>query len=548
MSKEVKKSIAIQGSILALAGIVTKIIGFIYRIPMANIMGNTGNGLYSVAFGVYNIALTLSSYSMPLAVSKCMSERLAKKEYKNAHNLFGKAILFAICTGLLACMALYFGADFFASLYKREGLARPLRVLAPTTFVVALLGTCRGFFQGHRNMVPTAISQVVEQIVNAIISVVATWYFMRICTEDTQLASYGAMGGTFGTLAGAFSALLIFIGLFLVRRKSIQKEKQMEDVATENGALLFKCLILTVIPVIISQSIYQLGYTMDDLLYGNIMANKGMAEETATSLQGVFNTQYNQMVNLPVAIATAMASATLPSVVASFTTGDMAGVKRKITTVLKMNMMIAIPASFGLMALASPIMSVLFPRLLNLHGTAVYLLTFGGCAVFFYALSTLSTSILQGCNRMRVPVIHAGISLAIHIILVGVLLKCTDLGVYALVIGNVTFPMLVSFLNCMKIKKYVGYTFAVKNTFLKPIAASAVMGVVTYGVYALLVKVLGGTLAFGEKTGLSRGKDLITLLVPVCVAVVVYGILLFALKTFTKDELKAMPIVKKIVK
>ena len=120
MSENTKKSIVVQGSILALAGLISKIIGFIYRIPMANIMGNTGNGIYSVAFGIYNIALTLSSYSMPLAVSKLISSRLAKGEYKNSRKLFSKALIFAFIAGMTACMALLFGAEFLAGLYKKS--------------------------------------------------------------------------------------------------------------------------------------------------------------------------------------------------------------------------------------------------------------------------------------------------------------------------------------------------------------------------------------------------------------------------------------------
>ncbi|MBR6157840.1 MAG: oligosaccharide flippase family protein, partial [Lachnospiraceae bacterium] len=114
MSAQLKKSLVVQGSILAIAGLITKVIGFIYRIPMANILGNVGNGLYSVAFGIYNIALTLSSYSMPLAVSKLMSARLAKGQYKNAYRLFRCALIFAIITGSIACCVLFFGAEFLA--------------------------------------------------------------------------------------------------------------------------------------------------------------------------------------------------------------------------------------------------------------------------------------------------------------------------------------------------------------------------------------------------------------------------------------------------
>lgn len=547
MSNETKRSIALHGTILAAAGIISKIIGFIYRIPMANMMGNTGNGLYSVAFGVYNIALTLSSYSMPLAVSKLMSERLAKKEYKNSHKLFVRALLFALITGALACLALYFGAVLFAHLYKREGLERPLRVLAPTTFIVAILGTCRGFFQGHRNMAPTAISQVLEQIVNAIVSVWATWYFVSTCESTAEIASRGAMGGTFGTLAGAFAALLFMGALLFANRKNVKEEASHEDEANEDTALVMKAIVLTVIPVIISQSIYTLGYTMDDLLYGNIMALKGVDEDLATGLQGVFNTQYNQMINLPVAIATAMASATLPGVVASYTVGKLDDVKKKISMVLKINMLIAVPSAVGLAFFANPIMGLLFPRLNEDHSVAVILLTVGSVAVIFYALSTLSTSILQGCNRMRVPVIHAGISLLIHIALVAVLLYTTNLGVYALVIGNVTFPMLVSILNLRSIREIIDYHFDFSSLLGKPLLAATIMGGVGYGIYAVLVKVFGGNISFFGKTGLLRMPLALSFGIAFLIAIATYGVFLGILKCFQKEELARIPIVKKFV-
>lgn len=536
MSAQLKKSLVVQGSILAIAGLITKVIGFIYRIPMANIMGNTGNGLYSVAFGIYNIALTLSSYSMPLAVSKLMSARLAKGQYKNAYRLFRCALLFAIITGTIACGALFFGAEAFAKIYHKQGLESPLRVLAPTVFVVALLGTCRGFFQGHRNMVPTAVSQVIEQIVNAIVSVVAASAFVRIATEqisatdENVAASAAATGGTLGTFAGAFTALLMFVVISLRRQKARKIELSGDDLADEDYALITRAILFTVFPVILSQTIYQIGYTLDDLIFGSLMVQKGYEEVAVTSMQGVFNTQYNQMVNLPVAIATAMASATLPSIVASFARGEIDRVKEKISSVLKINMLIAIPAAAGLAALAEPVMGVLFPRLGNYMPMAVMLLRTGSIAVIFYALSTLTTSILQGSDRMRLPVIHSAISLAIHVVIVAGLTKYTDLGVYGLTIGNVTFPLLVCTLNCRSVVKRVGYRFAWKNTFIKPAVAAIVMGGAAFGIYMALTDVLG---------------MLAAMLAAMIAAMAVYGGMLLVLKAVTMDELKAMPLIGK---
>ncbi|MGN0346620.1 MAG: oligosaccharide flippase family protein [Lachnospiraceae bacterium] len=538
MSEKVKKSLVMQGSILALAGIISKIIGFLYRIPMANLMGNTGNGLYSVAFGIYNVALTLSSYSMPLAVSKLLSARLARNEYKNAHRMFVRALLFALLTGTLACLALSFGADALAGFYHKKGLERPLRVLAPTTFIVAVLGTCRGYFQGRKNMVPTAVSQVLEQIVNAIVSIVATAAFVASCPYEGEAASYGAMGGTMGTLAGAAAALIFIVFLLFRQRKNVAQELQLEDEGDEDSALMYKAILFTVLPVILSQTTYQIGYTIDDYVFALQMNAKGIAEEQVTIWQGIFNTQYNQLINLPVAIATAMAAATLPSVVASFAVKKYEEVQHKMDVVLKISMMIAIPSAVGLAVLADPILKVLFPGLGEYHSVGVNLLLTGSSAIIFYSLSTQTTSILQGCNRMRTPLIHSAISLVIHIFIITVLLYFTNLGVYALIIGNVTFPMLVSILNVISLRTKFGFRMEMKNTVVKPLASAMVMGIVTIPAYGVVSKLLGNVMP--EKAGTICG-----LVAALVVACLVYFVMLGLLRAFRRDELAQLPLIGK---
>ena len=151
-----------QGSILAVASILVRMIGLLYRIPMANIIGPEGNGIYSSAYEIYNILLIISSYGMPMAVSKMVSAKCVEKRYKEAYHIFRCSMIFSLCTGGAAALFVFFGADwleknFFKSFY---GIAIPLRILAPTIFVVAIMGTLRGLFQGRKTMMPTAISQI----------------------------------------------------------------------------------------------------------------------------------------------------------------------------------------------------------------------------------------------------------------------------------------------------------------------------------------------------------------------------------------------------
>lgn len=534
MSREQKKSLLVQGSILALAGIITKIIGFVYRIPMANILGDQGNGIYSVAFGIYNIALTLSSYSLPQAVSKLVAEKLAKEEYKNKMRIFSHALIFAVIAGLAAFCLLWFGAGFLEGLYARNGLARPLKVLAPTAFIVAMLGVFRGFFQGHGNMAPTALSQVAEQIVNAVVSVVASYGLTRMYAGTPDEPSWAAAGGTLGTLSGAATALLFFIVLTFMQRGNLRQGVSQDTHAPDSNSVIYKALILTVIPIILSQTIYQIGNTIDDLVFSNMMAAQGMSDTVTASLQGVFNTQYIQLVNLPVAVATAMASSTLPSIASAYIIGKYDEANSKINTVVKFNMAIAVPSAVGLAVLGLPIVTVLFPRLVEYRSMSAMLMATGSSAVVFYALSTITTSVLQGSSHMRVPVIHSAVSLVIHIVLIVILLKFTGLGVYSLIIGNVTFPFIVCTLNMRSITKIVGHRWDWIRTFVRPVIASAVMGVITWLVYAGLEMLTGGII--------------ISLAAAVVAALLVYGWLILKMHCFTEEEMLELPMGGRILR
>lgn len=523
MAKSEERNMLLQGTILAAAGFITKIIGFVYRIPMANLLGNVGNGIYSVSFGIYNIALTLSSCSMPLAVSKLVSARVARGERQNARQAFFDALVFAVVLGSIAALVLHFGADALERLYAQPGLAKPLRVLAPTTFVVALLGTFRGWFQGHGNMVPTAISQILEQLANAVVSIVAAWQLIRIHAADPEVNAYGAAGGTVGTLAGA-AVGLIFVVILFVHGKP-RGSKTLEQ--PESHAQICRQLIFTIVPVVLSQTVYQIGYTLDDFIFSNVMAIRGLARPAVSALQGVFNTQYNQLVNLPVAIATALAASTVPGIVASYATGSRKTAHRKITAVVKLNMVVSIPCAVGLAILARPIMHLLFTSLHDQESLAVHLLQTGSSAAVFYALSTITTAILQASDHMVTPVRHCGYSLAIHVALVFFLLRFTNLGVYALILGNVSFPLLVSVLNCRSLTRKLGYCWKLSRTFGVPLVSGAAMGLVTWGSYHLI------TLLFPMWMGLIGS---------IALSVPVYGCLILRLHCFSDRQLTDLPL------
>ena len=532
----------VQGSILAAASLLVRVIGLLYRIPMVRIIGDEGMGYYSYAFELYNLALILSSYSLPLAVSKLVAARGINKEYKSSYRIFLSALIFAATVGLIATFIIFFGADFFANaISNNPNVALPLRVLAPTIFVFSIMGVFRGFYQGKKTMIPTAVSQVLEQIVNAVVSILASYLLMKNFSASVNVASYGAAGGTLGTFAGAFTGLLFLLFVFILYKPILNKQLRSDtSTNTESYPAIYKLLFITISPIILSQTVYQVSGLIDGSLFGHIMAGKEVSvfeqsllhakagdlysDEFRSTLIGVYSQKYRLLSNVPVAIAAAMASAIVTSITAAKAKGMDDVIRSKVHSSIKLNMMIAIPSAVGMGVLASPIMKLIFNDITELSAN---LLRLGSIAIVFFALSTVSSAVLQGINKMRIPVINSAISLGFHIILLFILLMFTPLSTYALVIGNVTFALVVCILNWFSIEKYLNYKQEIMNTFIIPTVSSGLMGIAAYFIYIGL--------------HLLTGRNLISLVISVIISAFIYFILLIYMKGIDEAELAFLP-------
>ncbi len=512
-----------QGTILAAASVLSRIIGLLYRSPMTAIIGDQSNGLYSYAYEIYSFALILSSYSMPLAVSKLLSGKFAKKEYHNGYKIFKYALAFASGAGFIMMAIIFFAAPAIERFTGYDGLTIPLRVLAPTIFVVAIAGTMRGFFQSRKTMIPTAVSQIVEQIFNAAVSILAAWLFIKLSTSANR-AGMGAAGGTMGTLAGAIAGLAFLIFLFIAYRPRMHIHLTHDrGVHDDTSGEIIKMLIMTIIPIILSQAVYQASGIIDGTLFGKMYTNSDKS-----TMVSIFS-KYRTLINVPVAISSAMASSMIPTLVSLRAVGNHKSFREKLATSVKVNMFVAFPCSIGLMVLGTPIMHLLFPS--TDYVISGKMLMFGGIAVVFYALSTITNAALQGLDKMNLPVIHSAVSLGIHVILVTLLLKFTDLGVYVLLIGTVTYPLVVCILNWISVNKYARYRQEVVHAFIIPLAAAAVMGGITVLLRMLMTKIIGS----------SYSGNFITVIICIAAAVLVYFVIIFLLKGLTHEDMLDFP-------
>ena len=486
MSGKNKRNFIVHGSILAMAGIICRIIGMLYRIPLVNIIGSEGNGIYGAAFNVYNIMLVLSSYGLPMAVSKLISARVAVKEYKNASSIFRCSIIVSLITGGTAALILFFGADIIQKTFYKgvPGMEIPLRVLGPTIFLVAVLGVFRGFYQGQGTMIPTAVSQLVEQIVNAVVSIAAGYILVNAYKNSVKSAAFGAAGGTMGTAVGALTGLIFLIVLYLIYRPTFARMIKRDKISVlEESSEIYKTIALTMIPIILGQTFYQISAVIDDILFNNMMIGI-LVEKQIKVVMGNFNSSYSLLIGIPQGVASALSASMLPSIVTSFTREDHDAIRTKIAKTIKTTMIVAMPSFIGLVVLGKPIIQLLFSSYDSDQGAMM--LKIGAIAVVLYTLSTVTSSALQGIDQMNIPVKHSCISLVVHVILVFVLLKFTDLGIYAVVIGNASFPVLIFALNLMSLRDYVGYRLEYFQTFVIPFLCSVVMGIFVKLTYNLV--------------------------------------------------------------
>lgn len=524
---------------MAAAGIIVRLIGMLYRIPLVEKIGDEGIGYYSSAYSVYSILLIMSSYSLPVAVSKMIAARLARNQYRNAGRILKAALFYATVAGAAGAAVLWFGADFFAEAIKMPYSSYALRTLAPTIWIMSYLGVLRGYFQGHSTMVPTAVSQIFEQIINAIVSIVAAGALFdmglksNLVYESTEYSyAFGAAGGTIGTGVGALAALLFLLLLIFsylpVMRKKIQRDRSSQ---IESYGHISYVMCATIVPIIISSVIYNVSSVVDNYLFGNAMDALGKSGEIAASW-GVYMGKYHLLFNIPVAIANSLSSSLIPSLSRAVAERNRKQVLSRISSAIRFSMIIAIPSTVGLTVLAAPIADLLFASSDN--GMLVQMTMVGSAAVAFFSLSTVTNAVLQGINRMQVPIRNASIALAVHVVILLGMLYLFKLGIYSVLYSNIIFALIVCVLNGLSIKRYMRYRQEVKKTFLIPLVASGIMGGAAYGVYQLLYRVLGNVLK-------GRLETLACIMPAIFVAILVYFVLLIKLGGVDAEELRGMP-------
>lgn len=526
-----------QAGILAMASMIVRVIGLLYRAPLTAIIGDEGNGYYGTAYNIYTIILMVSSYSMPSAISKLMAQKLAVGEYRNANRVFRCALTYGVLVGLVGSGLLFFGARFLVP----DVAVCVLQVFAPTVFLFGILGSMRGYFQARGSMVQTSVSQILEQLANAVVSIAAAWLLMQtvVGADPTRRAQLGAMGSALGTGAGVLIALLFMI--FCFRRSKEGRKAEILSDATgkeEKYRIFLRDTVLVITPFMLSGVIMNLTTSLNQTIYMRMLIDlKGAGETATTTLYGIFSNKAVVISNIPISIATAVSSAIIPGISAAYARRDETGARRQVGNAIRITSIVAIPSAVGLAVLARPITMLMFPQMESLE-LASSLLSLLAVTVIFYSISTITNAALQSIGKMNLPLISAGIALVVQTVVLVLLLRFTDLDVRALVLVSILYSVMIFAVNQYYLRRFLGIRQDVRRDYLQPLVCAALMGAAAKAVYYLV------SMAAEPVENLPKGfyfRNLAATAAALLAAVLVYGYTMVRSGTIRRKDFLSMP-------
>jgi stage V sporulation protein B len=513
-------SIVKQAAVLAAATLIVRFIGFLYRIPLTNLIGDRGNAYYAAGFNIYMLLLIVSAGAMPAAISKLVAERQAKGQYRNAHEIFKTAVYAGLVTGTIGAVFMWFGADWIARFFGYPESKYAIRTLSPTIFIVAIMAVYRGYFHGMRNTVPTAVSQVIEGILNAVFSIWLAKVFF-----DAAYIEYAAAGGTAGTGIGALAGLLIMVGIYAMAKPQIiaRVKKDRGAGEYESRRKLLAALIRTAVPIIIGMSIFAIINIIDQKMVASRLAAAGFSPEDATDLFGQFTGKYIVLTTLPVSISIALAAAVVPNIAKSQAEKEEKETVDKINMALRLSMAISIPAAVGLGILGEPILMMLFPN----YSEGARLLQVGVVSIIFISFVQIITGVLQGLGKVNAPVIGAFFGMLIKIPLNYFLIAIPGINVIGAVISTCACYLLAGCIDMFFLYKYTKIKPDYTGVMLKPLCASVMMGLACYVTYYVLMEL--------------AGRNTVAVMGSILAGLLMYGVYMVMIKGFNKEDLLKLP-------
>ena len=520
-------------AILAAGILIVKLIGMFYKIPLINIIGEAGAADFNNAYNIYAVLLTVSTAGLPVAVSKLVSEANALDRRNQVRRTFRLALVLFLALGLVSFLVMFFRADALAGMMNDSKAAAGIRALAPAVVCVGCLAALRGYSQGHSNMAPTSVSQIIEALCKLVVGLGLAFWLVKQ-GKDPDVAAAGAITGvTVGTVV----ALAYMVLDFLLSRG--REDTRGTDRPDSAGSILANILKIAV-PITLSSSMVGIVTVIDSsLVQGQLQSALDLTEQASRTLYGNYSGALN-IYNLPTSLMAAITASVIPAVSAALARRDRRGAARITGSALRITALLSFPMGVGLFVLGTPIIRLLFPKL-NV-AVAGPLLSTLGIATPFVCMVLVCNSVLQAHGFINLPVIVMVLGGIVKIVnnynLVGAI------GIAGAPVGNILCFGLALVLDLVVITRVIPNRPRLLPIFAKPAIASAVMGGAAWAVYGLLSRILSSEQvdqAGQTVRAVSRMGNAAGIFLAIAVAGVVYLVLVIALRAISRDDLALMP-------
>lgn len=523
-----KKQSTTKGfAILSAAGMLVKVLSLLYIGPLLKIITKEGYGTYMAAYQIYVFIYVLTNAGIPVAISKLISELTSVKNYKAAVKSFKIARLLLFVVGLVMTILLILFASTITRLMGYEDAYLAVLALSPAIFLTSVASAYRGYFQGRGNMTPTAVSQVIEQVINIVFTLVLAAAFMKYGKEQ------GIAGGAAATTLGALFSVAYLI-FYYEKNKRFRVHKAADDyVANEHYSNnnLLKKIVNYGLPITICVGMTYAGNLVD--VYNTksrLLATGLFTDDAAKSLYGSL-AKYQQFLNVPIAVITALAAAILPAIAASVVLNNRKEVKSKINYALRICLLIAIPSAVGLSVLASPIFNLIFGKG---YADGQELMQIGSVVLVLMAVVQIQTSILQGMGKLYTATIYSVLGIIVKIVANYILIAKPNLNIKGAVFGSIIGFSIPLILNQRMISKRLKIRVSLVKHAFKPLISSLLMGIVVFlvnkYVYMLLIKLTKVSVA-----------NILAVLVAVVLGAYIYGYGLILTGGITSRDFEFMP-------
>lgn len=522
-----KKTFLKGAAILGIAGLLVQVMGAIFRIPLGNIIGDEGMGYYQTAYPIYVFLLVFSTNGAPAAISKMTSERVAVGKHSEAYRVFRLSFVLMFVIGIVAAAIFFFGAELIVNLLKNPGAYYAMLSISPALLFVPIMAVYRGYFQGLQEMEPTAISQLAEQAVRVAIGLSLAIFLLPKGLE------FAAAGATFGTSIGPIAGVVMLIILYYRRRNRIKQEIAKDKTQDkESAGKILGTLAAIAIPITIGVSILPIMNIVDVVIVMRRLQDIGFSLNEANALYGQLTGMAGPVINIPMALALSIALSMVPAIAAANSVKDTEFLNMNVKLGLRTAMIIGVPCTFGLMALAKPIMLLLYPMQAESASSAASSLFILSIGIIFLAIAQTMAGILQGLGKPYTAVMALAIGVVVKAIATYILTGIPSLNVQGAAWGSTLAYLVIGIVNFMAVKKMTGTRFNYRLAIVKPLLSGVIMTVFVLASFYLF------RIGIGDK---------LATVVSIAIAAAVYVIMLLKTKSIAVHEIMLLPKGEKLV-